>query len=223
MQTPKHQKKDPSLDFCEFFTGCPEVMGACDFNGLRYLQTIDATTGWVEFRVGSFRLTHRGFLCWGVLTSWFGGVFWPEWFFRCLKWKIHLWNFGFRIFMPQFLFKLGIRIPEIHGQTKNLRLCCWKLASKRNFRGGGGPFGNFFRIFWAREKWRTLELYGGPNLFRKLAFWESWDLEAEDLAEEEFLFTPWKPTWNLKMDPWKKRFLLGFPIIFRFRVSFLGV
>ena len=32
---------------------------------------------------------------------------------------------------------------------------------------------------------------------------------------------PWKLTWNLKMDPWKRRFLLE-TIIFRFHVSFQG-
>lgn len=141
----KTSKKRSRLDFCGFFTGCPEVMGACDFNGLRYLQTIDATTGWVEFRVGSFGLTHRGFLCWGVLTSWFGVFFWPEWFFRCLKWKIHLWNLDFESSCPNFCSSW-----EYESQKSVDKQRIWDFAAKNWLPNGifGGAllltFSDFF-------------------------------------------------------------------------------
>ncbi len=40
-------------------------------------------------------------------------------------------------------------------------------------------------------------------------------------ANEFAILHPWKQTWNLKMDPWKRRFLLE-TIISRFHVNFWG-
>lgn len=159
---PKHPKKDPSLDFCEFFTGCPEVMGACDFNGLRYLQTIDATTGWVEFRVGSFGLTHRGFFCWGVLTSWFGGVFWPEWFFRRWKWK----TFSLKLGISNLHAPISVQARNTNPRNPWLR--CWKLASKRNFFWGALLV--TFSDFFSSRKVKNFAAIRWPKPLQKAAF-----------------------------------------------------
>ena len=137
-----------------------------------------------------------------------------------------VWSFFFELLKSSYIKKLDIKDVTLLGinishQNSVLKMIFlfprWDMWSFP-----GGYFWKRFVTHWRRatQLWSANSLISDKQ--KCLAVSREVMIEVlRSLSKRTYHIHPRKLTWNLKMNPWKRRFLWT-TIIFRFHVSFLG-